>query len=132
MLPSQASPSLLNQIPDDIALLAALSNRPDLLSLLPSAGPSSASSLATTERPTVPEQASEAPPQTADAALPIARDFMAATASDVAGREKEVERLGEKIDSLRAQLEEVRDGLREGSSKPGWAVQEDDSSSSLA
>lgn len=54
---------------------------------------------------------------------------MTATAGDITGREKEVERLGEKIDGLRSQLEEVREGLKEGSSKPGWAVEKDDSDS---
>jgi hypothetical protein len=128
MAPLQSGPSFLAQMPDDLALLASLPDRPDLLSLLSSAGRSSATPPSTTERPSALERAPEAPPQTADAALPIARHFMTATATDVAGREKEVERLGERIDGLRAQLEEVRDGLREGSSKPGWTAREDDSS----
>jgi hypothetical protein len=45
---------------------------------------------------------------------------MLATEGDVQALEKEVEGEGDKLDRLRSKLEEVRDGLQDGSKAMGW------------
>lgn len=123
---SQMPPSPLAAIPADITLLASLPSRPDLLALLPSSSSAASFNAPPTlaSPPADPSPAPSTPPQTADAALPIARSLMAATASSAGSganaRAAELERVGERVDGLRAQLEEVRDGLRDGAELRGW------------
>lgn len=114
---SSQPPSLLSSIPADISYLASLPQRPDLLSLLPSA---SSTSPEPSNPSDAPLPAPPTAPQTADAALVIGRHLMLATEGDVQALEKEVEGEGDKLDRLRSKLEEVRDGLQDGSKAMGW------------
>lgn len=127
---SSQTQSLLSSIPADISYLASLPQRSDLLSLLPSAS-STSSELSNPSDAPLP--APSTAPQTADAALVIGRHLMLATEGDVQALEKDVEGEGDKLDRLRSKLEEVRDGLRDGSKALGWTQDgEEEKEESLA